>query len=280
MRSAEPIDSHAGGHESRPSLQEEHYGEAVDYTVGSPHLSDPVLRQKLTTQLLAALHDLDERGLPLRVLEIGAGHGGYTEPALAAGAEVMAVDMSRPALRHLESRYGTNPGLRCHFSADGSLDEVEGGYTLLLCVSVLHHIPDYAAFLDAALEHLGPGASVLTLQDPLWYSRLSKGVHAVDRGSFLTWRLSQGNLARGLASLSRRLTHRMRDDKPGDMVEYHVLREGVDEQAIVELLEGRFRGVSLLPYWSNQLPIMQRVGRRLGLANTFGVWARDLLPPE
>ena len=36
--------------------------------------------------------------------------------------------------------------------------------------------------------------------------------------------------------------------------------------------------MELLPYWSNQLGIVQELGDRLGLANTFGVLATGYEP--
>lgn len=256
------------------ALQESHYAEGVDYIHGSPHLSDARLREELTSRLREALQDLNRQGLPLRVLEIGAGHGGYTEPVLAAGGHVTAVDMSRPALAELQSKFGSGARLECHYTRDGNLDGVGDDYTLLLCVAVLHHIPDYLSFLQGALAHLRPGAAVLILQDPLWYPRLPRGVHLLDRTGYLAWRLFQGNLKQGLASLFRRVSHQMREDRPGDMVEYHVLRQGVDEEALVSVLEEHFEDVNLYTYWSNQLPLGQTIGRRSGLANSFGVHAR------
>lgn len=265
--------------EEAASLQEAFYDEQIDYTHGSPHLSDARLRQQLDAQLLAAVRGLADRGLPLRVLEIGAGHGGFTEPVLAAGAKVTAVDMSRPALELLQSKYGTNPNLTTVFSEDGGLDGAGDGHTLLLCASVLHHIPDYVTFLKEALTHLQPGASVLTFQDPLWYPRLPRGVHALDRAAYFAWRIPQGNLLRGAASVFRRNTGRFSEDKPGDMVEYHVVRQGVDEKAVVDLLEPSFERVELRPYWSNQLRLAHNAGRRFRLANCFGVFAEGLRHP-
>jgi hypothetical protein len=57
------------------------------------------------------------------------------------------------------------------------------------------------------------------------------------------------------------------------MVEYHVVRDGVDEQAIVDLLAPMFERVELFTYWSTQSRAAQAIGRRLGLVNTFGVAA-------
>lgn len=259
-------------------LQETLYDEEVDYRVGSPHLAHWQLYDRLVGVLRNHVRDLGERGLPLDVLEVGAGHGGYTEPALAAGCAVTAVEMSRPSLAELTSRFGSNPGFTPVFDADGALSGAADRYSMILCVSVLHHIPDYLTFLDAALGKLAPGGSLLTLQDPLWYARADKRGQLLDRAGFYSWRLTQGDLLRGLATTRRRLTGVYDETNPSDMVEYHVVREGVDERAIVDRLTPRFGAVSLLPYWSNQSSAVQRIGDRLGVHNTFGLSAVDFRP--
>jgi hypothetical protein len=59
------------------------------------------------------------------------------------------------------------------------------------------------------------------------------------------------------------------------MVEYHVVRNGVDERALRALLDPSFGEVHVIPYWSNQARVAQRLGRRLGLANQFALVAED-----
>lgn len=257
-------------------LQEELYDGSVDYRLGSPHLAHWPLYDRLVGVVRDHLRRLDQDGLPLDVLEVGAGHGGYTEPVLAAGCTVTAVEMSRPSLAELTRRYGSNPRFTPVFDPDGSLSGAGGPYSLILCVSVLHHIPDYLGFLDAAMGRLAPGGTLLTLQDPLWYARAGRRSRVLDRTGFYSWRIWQGDLRRGLSTVHRRLRGRYDETNPSDMVEYHVVRDGVDERAIADLLAPRFRAVSLVPYWSNQSSAIQRIGHRLGVHNTFGVSAVGL----
>lgn len=254
-------------------LQESYYDDEVDYRAGSPHLAHWALHDRLVAVLHEHIRRLDRAGLPLSVLEIGAGHGGFTEPALAAGCSVTAVEMSRPSLRQLDRRFGTNSRFRGVFDAEGALTDVGGDFSLVLCVSVLHHIPDYVSFVDTLVERLAPGGSFLALQDPLWYPRAGRTTRLLDRGGYYTWRLGQGDLRRGLATVSRRVRGRYDEANPADMVEYHVVRQGVDENALLGRLRPRFDDVELLPYWSNQLSAGQWLGQRLGLRNTFGITA-------
>lgn len=258
---------------TKGNFQEDHYDVAVDYSHGSPHLSNLRLRQRLVGVISVAITELADRKLPLRVLEVGAGHGGYTEPMLAMGCAVTAVEISGDAAKTLAAKYRTNSNLAVVYDPDGSLKVVGGGHSLLACISVLHHIPDYLAFVHDALSKVRLGGSFVCLQDPLWYARVPAAERIANRGAYLAWRVLQGNRSAGFATLSRRVRGVYDDRKPGDMVEYHVVRKGVDEEALAEMLRDRFEAVTIIPYWSNQSAIMGKMGARLGWQNTFGIHA-------
>ena len=244
----------------------------VDYG-HSPHLA----QWPLADRLVATLHDtiaaLAASGLPLRVLEIGAGHGGYAGQALAAGCDVTAVEMSRASLDDLRSRYGTNDRLRAVLDPDAGLLEAGDGYALVLAISVLHHIPDYLDLVDRLSARLLPGGALLTLQDPRWYPRVGRLTRAVDRGAYLAWRLGRGNVRQGWAAMRRRMRGAYPVPEAGEIVYHHVVRQGVDEQAVVRSLRGRFADVEMLSYWSNHLGAIHRAAELAGLENTFGVRA-------
>jgi hypothetical protein len=63
------------------------------------------------------------------------------------------------------------------------------------------------------------------------------------------------------------------ETNPADMVEYHVVRDGVDEEEILSFARGTFTEASLIQYWSSQLGVAQRLGERLGMHNAFGIVA-------
>lgn len=259
------------------NLQEMHYLPNVDYRRGSPHLSHLTLHDRLVELLRGVIQRLADQGLPLRVLEIGAGHGGFTEPALAMGCEVTAVDMSGPSVNELRRRFGTNPKLQAVHDADGTLRDVDDDYSLLLFVSVLHHIPDYISYLNDASKRIAKGGTLLTLQDPALYSRHSTAHHA-EQAAYFMWRLGQGNLTQGIQTRLRRARGVLDETEPRDMVEYHVIRDGVDEEKILSFARAAFSEVSLIQYWSSQLGLAQRLGERFGLQGTFGIIANDYRP--
>jgi SAM-dependent methyltransferase len=253
------------------NFQEQFYDENVDYKVGSPHLQHLNLRERLVGILSEGFRSVVSAGLPPDVIEIGAGHGGFTEPILAAGGHVTAIEMSAPSVATLERKFGANPHFRAIYEPTGALPETDR-FSLASCIAVLHHIPDYLAFVEQLVEVVRPGGSLITLQDPMWYPR-RRGAHRIDRAAFLAWRIRQGNLRQGLATQARRVRGVYNEEKPGDMVEYHVVRSGVDEEALEQLLVPLFERVEIFSYWSHQSSLTQRAGERLRLRNSFGLVA-------
>lgn len=264
----------AGSHQRHQELA---YPADHDYRGESPHLKHERIYRALLDRVKQCVDDLHLRGLPPTVLDVGAGDGSFVEPLLAYGCSVTAAEMSRPAIDTLQERYGRNAQFESVFDPDGSLAVLGNRrFSFVLFASVLHHIPDYeAALREVSDRHLAPGGVLVALQDPLWYPRLPRGVHALSEIAFLTWRLRQGNLLRGVASRVRRARDRYEEDHPSDVVEYHVVRDGVDEDAVHAALAPSFAQVEILRYWSTFDAWWQRAGDRLGMANTFAVVAID-----
>ena len=97
-------------------------------------------------------------------------------------------------------------------------------------VSVVHHIPDYVDFIERLSRKIVPGGAFFTVQDPLYYPRMSPWAHRVDRAAYLSWRLLQGDYAQGMKTRARRLRGVYDSDEPSDLVEYHVVPDA-DERA-------------------------------------------------
>lgn len=260
------------------TFQEQFYDAAIDYRHGSPHLTHLALYDALVGLLRQQVDRLTDAGLPLHVLELGAGHGGFTEPMLAAGCSVTAVEMSQPSVAELQRRFGHNPSFSAVYDPDGSLGAIDRRFTLIVCVAVLHHIPDYLATVQGLLDRLVAHGAFVSLQDPLWYPRADGRALWLNRAGFDVWRVRQGDLMRGIRTRARRLRGRFDEDNPSDMVEYHVVRSGVDEDAVEALLRPRFDSVEVRKYWSNQSSLAQRIGQRLGSENSFGAIAMGYRP--
>lgn len=123
---------------------------------------------------------------------------------------------------------------------------------------------------------LGAGRGAFaSFPDPLWYPRRSRANLLADRASYFACRLGRGKLISGAATRLRRLRGVYDQSNPADMVEYHVVRQGCDEEALSELLARHFDKVELWRYWSTQSAVLQRLGTRFAAPTTFGLSARD-----
>jgi protein-L-isoaspartate O-methyltransferase len=260
------------------AAQNNGHGEGHDYDKGSPHLRHAHLRRMVEHRLIALVEQrLAETG-QCRVLEVGAGHGTFTACLVSAGADVTVTEASAASAEHLRRTFAATGRVEVRYDETGEEILAESRrWDLAVLTSVLHHIPDYLAFLDRLGQLIAPGGGIFTVQDPTYYPRRSRLTHAADRAAYFGWRVFQGGYARGVRTRLRRLRHEYNDSEPSDLVEYHVVRQGVDEEAVVDLLGRRYHEVELFTYWSTQAPLLQRLGDRTSMATTFGVEARGRL---
>lgn len=177
-----------------------------------------------------------------------------------------ATEVSQSSVDLLTATYGTNPNFRCVLDLTGDLSSLPAGfYSLISFCSVLHHIPDYMGVMRLAFSgHLEKGGSLVSLEDPLWYSRMGRSSYLLNRSAYFAWRIGRGQLRTGFHSVYRRLTKQYDLSLPNDMVEYHVVRNGVDEEAIADALRPLFEEVRIIKYWSTQSAALQTAGERLG----------------
>jgi SAM-dependent methyltransferase len=214
--------------------------------------------------------------MPWSVLDVGAGHGSFTEPLLAYGCAVTATEMSAPSLEAIRATYGGNDRFSAVHDPDGTLGTLDGRtYGLVLFASVLHHIPDYRAAIDAAAARVAPGGAIVTLQDPLWYPTLGRADVLLSQVSYLWWRIGQGNYRRGVRARWRRVRGTFDETSPSDMLEYHVVRQGVNQDIVHDTLASQFKDVRLIRYWSTQSRVWQRLGDIAGATNTFASVATE-----
>lgn len=261
------------GDEFVTAAQDIAHDAAHDYAKGSPHLAHPRLRAEIEGRLRRLVRDLIARNGSCRVLEVGAGHGTFTQLLLDAGAEVVVTEVSSASADHLRRVFAGDD--RVEVRHDESGDDILRGeeeWDAAVMISVLHHIPDYLAFLDRLQGHISSGGAIFTAQDPLWYPRRTRPSHWASRGSYFVWRLAQGSYRQGLATRLRRLRRVYDHTAPSDLVEYHVMRQGVDEEAIRLLLAEQF-DVEVFCYWSSQGAFFHRAFEHTRLRSDFGVVA-------
>ena len=256
------------------NAQQATYGHGVDYVAGSPHLLHHRLRSWLVDRLWRLVDASFARSGRCRVLEVGGGHGTFTAQLVAMGADVTVTEISKSCADVLCTHFRHSPNVRVLHDADGEQTfAMPADFDVVICISVLHHIPDYLAFVRRLTLLLIAGGSLATYQDPDWYPRRSHLEIAADRGSYFAWRTAQGHLLDGARTRLRRLRGCYDESMAADMTEYHVVRQGVDEQALVTFLTTAFSHVDVLRYWSTQAAPLQRLGEKLGLRNTFGIEA-------
>jgi SAM-dependent methyltransferase len=244
--------------------------------VGSPHLRHGNLRKRIDSQITDAIGEALQRQGECAVLEIGAGHGFFTDNVLAAGGTATVTEMSKASFDYLAERYRDVAEVRVVHDIDGSAPfKLEAKYDVILLISVIHHIPDYLEVITRLCETvLRPGGTVVTFQDPVWYPRQKRWARGLAWGSYFAWRLTQGEFRRGLATRWRRLRGVYSESEPADLVEYHVVRQGVDDFALLDLFRARFADVEVDRYFSTQSPQLQTIFERYMPPNTFGIIAR------
>jgi len=210
------------------------------YISGSPHLKYSSMR-RLCSQLASDVfaHARTHAEVP-RVLDLGAGEGSVTSILLDLGARVTAVDLSESQLDELVRKcraYGDRLNVRKSEIGEALLGAER--YDVVVMSSVLHHIPDYMATIQSVIEVLTPNGQFFSFQDPIRYDTLNAFVHWFSKFGYFSWRVFQGDLRGGLSRRLRRARGIYLDDCPQDNAEYHVTRNGVDQDRIVEFLAGR-----------------------------------------
>lgn len=255
--------------------QNEGHGEGHDYVKGSPHLRHDGLRSMIESKLQELVRESIAREGACQVLEIGAGHGTFTQFLLDAGATVTVTEASEASATILRKTYADQPAVKVFFDRTGeSVFDGTPEYDAVVCASLLHHIPDYMDFVQRLAHLVRPGGWFYSVQDPTYYPRRSRATHLFGRGTYYVWRLGQGHFRRGISTRVRHLRGIRSDTNPSDTIEYHVMREGVDELALAALLEDHFTDVELFTYWSTQSPLFQRMFAHAGLPTDFGLIAR------
>ncbi|MFC2030393.1 class I SAM-dependent methyltransferase [Chloroflexota bacterium] len=212
------------------------------------------------------------------VVDLGAGDGTATTPILARGAKVAAIDISEEQLhrfREITASYSEQVDVIC-----GDAHNVLDGWTrpcdMVLAVSFLHHIPDYLGLVERAARLLRHGGVLFTFQDPMAYDSVRRFDRLFSVTSYGFWRIFRGDLVGGVARYTRRRRRIYLDECEADSVEYHVVRSGVDQRRIRQILEDMGFRTKIIEYHSTQSPFWQRVGDRLSIKNQFSVIAKKL----
>jgi 2-polyprenyl-6-hydroxyphenyl methylase / 3-demethylubiquinone-9 3-methyltransferase len=246
-----------------------------EYVNGAPHLKHDSIARIYRSLIDSALERIDRDSATVEVLDLGAGDGMASVPWFEYRVRLTAVDSSEHMLGRLTDRaavFGVNPQTVVADALD-YLQSSGSSFDIVTHVSMLHHVPDYLDLLERSSAHVRPGGCLITFQDPLRYDHMPPYHHLLERGSYFAWRTGQGNLKRGLKTRWRRLRGVYSSTEVVDFEDYHVIRGGVDSEAIVRLLQTSFSEVSTVSYWSTYSRPLQSLGERLHLASSFGILA-------
>lgn len=245
------------------------------FIAGSPHLRHAVLRRRYDSLVESVIASVPARSSTLSVLEVGAGDGLASIPWLRRGVRLTAIDCSETMLELLKRRAASfKTTVRTQASdATAFFQTQQEQFDVICFISMLHHVPDYLTLLRTALPAVGLGGAMITFQDPLRYDLIPSTHHAANNLAFLAWRVTQGNISRGIKTRIRRARGVYSDEEPSDFEEYHVVRNGVDSDLIARTLEPHFMRVERGTYWSSQAPVFQWLGDRARLVSTFSIAA-------
>ncbi|HZW23952.1 MAG TPA: class I SAM-dependent methyltransferase [Gallionella sp.] len=246
------------------------------YIEGAPHIKHAELR-KLFDQLVVRVFDeARKRAATPMVLDLGAGEGSATLPFLELGAKVVAVDVSASQLDALKGKCGNFASMlevQCR-DVNLSLQDKSRTFDIVVANSFLHHVPDYLGMIRAASTLLKPGGQFFSFQEPLRYDSVGKLDRAFSSLAYFSWRIFRADAIGGMQRRMRRARGIYLEDSEADNAEYHITRNGVDQEAIRALFDEMGGQCDIVPYFSTQSSLFQPVGSMLGVKNTFAVIAR------
>ncbi|MFH1440810.1 MAG: methyltransferase domain-containing protein [Candidatus Omnitrophota bacterium] len=245
---------------------------------GSPHIKHLSLRL-LYSKLIKQVYDCAQKRTlksPPKILDLGAGDGLTTLAFLELGAVVTAVDISDKQLVVLKNKcrhFNDRLEVRC-----GDIEKImkseNSTYDVIVVSSFLHHIPDYLGLIRKAVILLSPRGQFFSFQDPLKYDTIGKPSRIFSILAYFSWRIFKGDLWGGLKRHIRRSRGLYLDNSVHDNAEYHVTRKGVDQNAIVSLLNNAGFKCDLIRYFSIQGKLLQSMGSALNIKNTFAIIAQ------
>jgi SAM-dependent methyltransferase len=245
-------------------------------TVNGPHIKHDTLRA-LYLQLIHQIYLEASANTPVpRVLDIGAGEGSVTLPMLERGARVTAVDISPSQMKEMARKceaFSDRLEIRCQ-DVNEYLAETSEQFDVVIANSFLHHVPDYLGMIEHATSLLRPRGRFFSFQDPMRYDTLPAATRVFSGVAYAGWRIFDGDVIRGIGRYIRRKRGVYLDDSPEDNTEFHATRNGVDQNAIAELLKTKGFEVEIVPYFSTHSGFFQKLGESLRLADSFGIIAR------
>jgi len=247
-----------------------------EYIDGAPHIKHASLRTLYGKLVVQVFDSAKKYTNTPKVLDLGAGEGSVTLPFLELGAKVVAVDISNSQLDELKTkceRFGDMLEVRCE-DINVTLKGKSEKYDIIVVNSFLHHVPDYMGMIREAVTVLNTHGQFFSFQDPLRYDTVGKITTRFSKLAYFSWRVFKGDVIGGLTRRIRRAREIYLEDSVHDNAEYHVTRNGVDQDAIRGLFEEQDFDCNIVSYFSTQSRLFQPIGTLLGMNNTFAIIAQ------
>ncbi|MCI0841982.1 MAG: class I SAM-dependent methyltransferase [Chloroflexi bacterium] len=250
-----------------------------DYIDGAPHVKHASLRA-LYGSLVVGIYDRSLKHTATsevpQVLDLGAGEGSATLPFLELGARVTAVDVSESMLAALKEKCTAYAGMleaecRDVFDMLHHMRDTGRKFDVVVANSFLHHVPDYLALTRDAVAVLSPHGQFFSFQEPLWHDSLGPFARRFSNVAYLAWRVFKADKLGGFKRRRRRSRGLYLEDCPEDNAEYHAVREGIDQNAMMDLFKESGLDYQMVRYFSTQSRLFQFIGSSLGMKNTFAI---------
>ena len=246
------------------------------YIDGAPHIKHDSLRKLYGRLILYIFDSVTRHKKTPKVLDLGSGEGSVTLPFLQLGAKVVAVDISKKQLGLLKrkcGKFGNMLEVRCE-DINEELKDKREQYDIIVFNSFLHHIPDYISMISEATSVLAKNGYIFSFQDPLRYDSVGKGAMKFSSASYFFWRVFKGDVIGGIKRRIRRSRGFYFKESVHDNTEYHVTRNGVDQEAILSFFKEKGFEYNMVTYFSTQSRLFQQIGATLKIKNTFAIVAK------
>lgn len=246
-----------------------------DFIDGAPHIKHASLR-RFYKSLYSDVFDTAKATTPVvRVLDLGAGEGSVTRQFLRLGANVTAVDISASQLNELRKKC-QNDAQSLHVvqnDINEFLETAEEKYDIIIFSAFLHHVPDYLGMISNATKFLHENGQICVFQEPLRFDSLSKPVKWFNNIAYLCWRMFKGDVFGGLKRRYLRCKGQYKEIV-ADQADYHCIRNGMDQTAMLELFRGLGMTCEVKTYFSTQSRLFQKLGEIMRVKNTFSIIAK------
>ena len=249
------------------------------YIDGAPHVKHESLKKLYRNIIISSYKYSTKYYVMPRVLDIGSGNGSATLSFLEMGAKVTAIDISKTQLEYLKEKcrkHDKRLEIKCGdvFDVIDQISNSGNKYDIIIANSFLHHVPDFLSLIRNSTKILSEYGQFISFQDPLRYDTLNRVTVILNKISYFSWRIFKGDVVNGIKRRIRRSRGNYLVNSVEDNMEYHVIRNGVDHEAICVILEREGFVVEMLKYFSTQSRFWQFVCEKLRIKNTFSIIAR------